>query len=171
MNKRAIYRIGVLLGATCFANWVFAEQNDLNIGRVFLTPDERLVLNKTRLEYYARAEDQPEDSITPAEEPERAETLAEQHQPAAPPLIVNGFVRRHGTSGTVWINGESSYDGDFAASNIDHLKTKIVGERIRVAPLNAEGSVYLKPGQVYEPNENTISDSYTVSDTPAIGAD
>ena len=171
MKTALILRIGLMTSLVCWANFTLAEREATNLGRVFLTPDERVTLDKMRRDRDAKLEQEDVEQAPLAEVPEPLEELIPEAPPLQPSLVVNGFVRRHGTSGTVWINGESSYDGDFAASNVDHLRTRIVGERIRVAPLNSQRPVYLKPGQVYEPNDDTISDSYTVSELPLPGTD
>ena len=144
-----------------------AEPTGVEFGRIFLTPAERLALDKKRTAHYAQ-----NDLVVPETPPELVEpefpeqTMQENAQPS-PRLIINGFVQRHGTSGTVWINGESSYDGDLAMSHVDHLRTKIIGRRVRVAPLDTDESVYLKPGQVYEPTEQVVSDAYSVPASPS----
>lgn len=170
MKMALILRIGLMTSLVCWANFTLAERAASNLGRVFLTPDERVTLDKMRRDRDAKSQQEDVEETPLAEVPEPLEEIIPE-APPHPSLVVNGFVRRHGTSGTVWINGESSYDGDFAASNVDHLQTRIVGERIRVAPLNSQRPVYLKPGQVYEPDDDTISDSYTVSELPPPGTD
>ena len=171
MKKAFILRLGLVFGLLCWSSFGFAERSVMDLGRVFLTPDERLALDKMREDRDAKSEQEEVEDAPLAELPEALEEIMPEPAPLQPSLEVNGFVRRHGTSGTVWINGESSYDGDLAASNVDHLQTRIVGERIRVAPLNSQQPVYLKPGQVYEPNDDKISDSYSVSELPVPGAD
>ena len=103
---------------------VVAVEGQHELGRVFLTPSERAVLDQQREEYYLPPDINPieEIPIEVVEEPEPGE-----EEVIGPALVVNGFVKRIGTSGTVWINGESTYDGDMANMNVDHLKTKIIG--------------------------------------------
>ena len=73
-------------------------------------------------------------------------------------------MKRTGTSGTVWVNGESSYDGDMATLNINHLKTQIVGKKVKLMPLDDQGVVYLKPGQGFNPQSQEVTKSYETID-------
>lgn len=127
------------------------------LGRVFLSPAERAALDKQREEFYSPPEIEPIEEIPLVLEQESPAAIEESVGPA---LLVNGFVKRAGTSGTVWINGESTYDGDMANLNVDHLKTKIVGKKVRVTPLDEQAVVYLKPGQEFIPEKGEIASGY-----------
>ena len=150
LNSSIFFVIPVLC---CLAAPVFA----LDLGRVFLSPSERAELNLQREQYYQPVEIEPVEVI-PFEAIPEPEIAADES--SAQPLLVNGYVKRHGTSGTVWINGESTYDGDMANMNVDHLKTRIIGQQVLVTPINEKQSVYLKPGQGFNPNSQEISDGY-----------
>lgn len=126
-------------------------------GRVFLSAAERAKLNKQREEFYAAPDIQPIDPV-PVAIKQNPEPISDEK--LGPALLVNGFVKRAETSGTVWINGESTYDGDMANLNVNHLKTKIVGKKVRIAPLDDEAVVYLKPGQGFNPEKQAITSGF-----------
>lgn len=150
----------ILIGASVvlgFAMPVFGADPKQDLGRVFLSPDERAALDTQREEYYLPADISLIEEM-PIEVVE--ELKSDEDEIIGPALVVNGFVKRIGTSGTVWINGESTYDGDMANMNVDHLQTKIVGKKVRVAPINEQASVYLKPGQAFNPAKREIANSY-----------
>ncbi|MEM7465344.1 MAG: hypothetical protein AAF387_00500 [Pseudomonadota bacterium] len=133
------------------------------LGRIFLTPAERMQLDKQRVEYHEPTK--PEEiKQTPVvieplieEEPEVVDSIAST-------LEINGYVKRQGTSGTVWVNGASSYDGDLFTNGVDHLGTKIVGRQVRIAPVNGDKVIYVKPGQIYQPGDDATSDTYVRAD-------
>ena len=140
---------------------VNAAEVTKQLGRVFLSPAERVALDKERAAHYAPATPEPVEPIVVIEEPEPSE-ISSAELPPDPTLLVNGYVKRANTSGTVWVNGESSYDGDLAGSKIDHSQTRIIGRSVKLAPLDDGPAVYLKPGQLFVPAENTVSDSYNL---------
>lgn len=164
MNRHVSLFLAILVMLSAIAGKVWATENQQSLGRVFLSPAERTVLDKKRSDHYQATKQEPEEQLPVAELPPPEVDLETDTIAESPTVLINGFVRRHGTSGTVWINGESSYDGDLAASNIDHLQTKIVGRQVRVVPLNmpkdGEEPVYLKPGQHYDPNEHRVTDAF-----------
>ena len=151
--------IGLVLMLT-FSVCVQAAEVGHELGRVFLSPAERATLDKERAEHYSPTISEPVEPIIVVEEPESGEFMEVAQKPK-PSLLVNGYVKRARTSGTVWVNGQSSYDGDLAVSEIDHLHTKIIGRSVKLAPLDDGEAIYLKPGQVFVPDENSVSDSYS----------
>ncbi len=133
-------------------------------GRVFLSAASRAKLNKQREEFYTAPDIKPIEPL-PVTIEQDPEPITDES--FGPPLVINGFVKRSETSGTVWINGESTYDGDMANLNVDHLKTKIIGEKVRVAPLDDEAVVYLKPGQGFDPEKREITSGFETNSTSA----
>ena len=172
MNRYISLPLAGLVMLSAIAGKVWANENQQSLGRVFLSPAERTALNKKRSDHYQASKQEPEKQQPVADLPQPEVDPEPDAIFESPPVLINGFVRRHGTSGTVWINGESSYDGDLAASNIDHLQTKIVGRQVRVVPLNmpeaGEEPVFLKPGQHYDPNEHRVTDAFRAPSGQAV---
>ncbi|MGR8946407.1 MAG: hypothetical protein ACU84Q_00050 [Gammaproteobacteria bacterium] len=162
MNNRLQQQIFSLIISLTLSHSAVAELTP-ELGRVFLTPAQRAALDEKRVEHLQPSEPEPIEQLPVVQ-------ISEENDPAAetapdPALMVNGYVKRANTSGTVWVNGESSYDGDLASSKLDHLQTKIIGRRVRLAPLTDEAAVFVKPGQIYVPEEGVISDSYSISES------
>ncbi len=132
-----------------------------DIGRLFLSPTDRLALDDARRQRDLPTVVEPIDVIPDVVELDPGPI---EDETSKPQIHVDGFVKRHGTSGTVWINGVSTYDGDLAPLNVDHQRTKIVGSRVQVAPLDAAASVILKPGQGFDPNNHEVAASYKLED-------
>lgn len=126
------------------------------LGRVFLSPDERRDLDKQRKQFYSPPVVEPIVEIPIIQQPE-SEAV---EQPVGPNLVINGYVKRSGTSGTVWINGETTYDGDVGSLQVDHRKTQIMGKQVKVAPINQADAIFLKPGQRFDRQRNEIVDLY-----------
>ncbi len=122
------------------------------LGRLFMTPEERAALDRLR-----------EQGSAPAVVEAAAEELPAPAEAAAPPeqpprITVNGFVRRPDGRSVAWVNGMSTLDGDFAAQHFAVPGTTR-GERVRIATPGDLPEVDLKPGQSFEPGTKRIVDA------------
>ena len=134
------------------------------IGRLFFSPDERAALERAR----RAVEPSPVVAENPVVEPE-PDVIPEVVERVRPTITVDGYVRRSRGPTTVWLNGESSYDGNPAASEIESRAARVTGKRVRVVPID-DDAVLLKPGQSYDPNTATTVDAYEQSVVPGDAA-
>ena len=134
-----------------------------DLGRLFLTPDERERLDKARQSTPEIAEIRPrERSVTQPQEEEA---------PEVPLIIVNGLVQRSDGATTAWVNGMNTVDGDFASEYIV-VETPAAGsQHVRIRTPAHLPDVDLKPGQAYEPSAQQVIDSYQIRPAPEAATD
>ena len=139
---------------------------DDGLGRLFHTPAERALLDASR-----EAVDLPVDEAGPAAE----RALVDSAPPLAPPtapVTVNGIVRRERGPSTAWINGTAGTRVELEARDGGHLRigrgsVEIGGER-RGAALDAPATrARVKPGQVFDPVQGRVVESFEQSVTPS----
>jgi len=127
-----------------------------DIGRLFFSPAERAALDRAR-----READAPPVAESSAPQTESVPQMMEPSAPIVRPAItIDGYVRRSDGSETLWVNGENSYDGDLASSNIKPLSATVRGHKVRLIPLEEDTVILLKPGESYDPNTGTTVDIY-----------
>lgn len=135
-------KITLLLGTLAVASQTLAAP--LEIGRLFLSPQERATLDRGGRLYRATR-----DTPLPA-----AASDANALAPVAPQNIqLDGYVVRPGND-TVWLNGESIRAGSTNSQGISpqtsqklpHVPIKLKDGRI----------VTLKVGEVFNPNTGTV---------------
>lgn len=132
-----------------------APNVNAEIGRLFFTPDERAALER------ARRQVQEAPTVEPEPVPVRTPVVSEMPpQEVLPVITVDGYVKRSGGEGTVWVNGDNSYAGGAADGSIDPRTARIRGQRIAIAPGGKHPPVLLKPGQSYDPRSATTADLY-----------
>ncbi len=132
------------------------------LGRFFLTPEQRVELERLR-------HAPPEPVVPPAPPPvveadlpppvtelSREEMLPPAPPPEVPPITVNGVVIRSGGQSTAWVNGRNTLEGDFSGDNIRVDRPR--GESVHIVTPEHLPDVTLKPGQTYDPATNTIVD-------------
>lgn len=133
------------------------------LGRFFLTPEQRVELE--RLRHAPPAPIVPPappppvveaDLPPPVTELSREEMLPPAPPPNVPPITVNGVVIRSGGQSTAWVNGQNTLEGDFSSDNIRVDRPR--GESVRIITPEHLPDVSLKPGQTYDPATNTIID-------------
>ncbi|MBT8445986.1 MAG: hypothetical protein HKO62_10665 [Gammaproteobacteria bacterium] len=113
------------------------------LGRLFLSPSERArleTLRRTEAEAAQLASGLPEAAAEPVAE------AAASPPPAA--VSFDGIVTRSDGTRTIWVNGESSYDGRFPELPLT-LRSGAPA-RVIVQPEGAD-AVVLKPGQRWDP--------------------
>ncbi len=150
----------LLVVSAAVNNVVLAE----DIGRLFLTPDQRARLQQLR--HATPAADAVLEVIEdtpPAPVADDAMAVGE----AVQSLTINGIVTRSDGTATVWVNGVNTYDGDLdaLAARVD-TDTAARG-RVNVQWPGSDRVVPLKPGQSYYPATDQVSDLY--EDTPIAG--
>lgn len=122
-----------------------------DLGRLFLSPEERATLDRLRATG-------PAETIVEGEDLQAAPVEAvETPPPQAPRITVNGIVRRSDGRGVAWVNGMSTLDGDFAAQHFN-VAGATRGERVRIGTPGDIPEVDLKPGQSFEPGTQRIVD-------------
>lgn len=131
-----------------------------DLGRLFFTPEERAELDAARRAPLVAADETTEPAAAPPE-------LAPDAPPvAAPPLTVNGLVRRaHGPS-TAWINGAPGTPGELVQDD---------GRRLRIGPDAVElgaaaARARVKPGQTYDPAAGRVVESFERAPADAAAA-
>lgn len=134
------------------------------LGRFFLTPEQRVELE--RLRHAPPAPVVPPappppvveaDLPPPVTELSREEMLPPAPPPDVPPITVNGVVIRSNGQSTAWVNGQNTLDGDFSSDNIRVDRPR--GESVHIITPEHLPDVTLKPGQTYDPGTNTIIDT------------
>lgn len=133
------------------------------LGRFFLTPEQRVELE--RLRHAPPAPVVPPappppvveaDLPPPVTELSREEMLPPAPPPTVPPITVNGVVIRSNGESTAWVNGQSTLEGDFSRENIHVDRPR--GKSVRIVTPEHLPDVTLRPGQTYDPATNTIID-------------
>jgi hypothetical protein len=130
------------------------------LGRLFLTPQERAALDRARHAVQAPVITQPEH------EPEPIDVTPEAVRGHEAPITVDGYVSRSGGPATVWVNGTDTFQGDLSEFGINAEHVEIETSRVRLPIGAAETPVLLKPGQSFDPGANAISDAYERRDSP-----
>lgn len=139
MNRRrgriAQVVVSLLLAAVpCVVTAGFTD----GLGRLFMTGQERTEIDRLRASG-PRSED-PASSMSP----NRFSSAA---------LRLDGVVRRSDGPDTLWVNGEHmAGDGRMDAR-----------DRVRVPAASAGRSIWMKPGQVFDPDNGAVRESYQAS--------
>lgn len=117
-----------------------------NLGRLFLSPAERVSLDRLR-EISPAPQGQVQEGGSAEEDAVPAET--------SPVISINGYVKRSDGKATVWVNG---LPVDEAESDDIKLEKNNGSSRVMVkSPTNGQ-KIKLKPGQYYEPASGKIAD-------------
>lgn len=138
MNRgyRRIARISVSLLLAALPCIVSAGFTD-GLGRLFMTGQERTEIDRLRASGPRNA-----DSASSAS-PDRFPT-------ASAGLRLDGVVRRSDGPDTLWVNGEHmAGDGRMDAR-----------DRVRVPAASAGRSIWMKPGQVFDPYNGAVREFY-----------
>jgi len=120
------------------------------IGRLFSSPAERSTLNYLRQSKKTNIAIQPEAPVQQAEPEVRALPNA---------INMQGYVKRtDGKQGTVWINDQAMQENS-GNKDVQVGKLPVNGNRIPLK-LPANGKyLTLKAGQVYDPENNRVSEA------------
>ena len=130
-----------------------ANTNAAELGRLFLSPAERAMLDRAR-----RAAATP-----PAPAPPPEPTAIAIDLPPPPPeisLTVDGYIARSGGAMTVWINGADATAGALAEVGVAAERLKLEHSAVRVPLPSQQRGVLLKPGQSFDPASKHVSDAY-----------
>ena len=152
IRDRTILALALLAAVVWGAAGTAAAED---LGRLFLTPDERERLDRAR---------QGTAEIVEARPRERRQIVTQQEEeaPQVPLIMVNGFVQRSDGTTTAWVNGMNTIDGDFASEYIA-VETPAVGSNhVRIRTPAHMPDVDLMPGQAYEPSAQQVLDSYQI---------
>jgi hypothetical protein len=133
--------------------WVMAAQS-AELGRLFTTPQERAMLEKSRHRPTPQVEKQPKR----IEKEPRGSAVEEIKAP--PRITINGVVSRTDGTSTVWVNGMNSLEDDLDAQHIYVDPTSTRGEKVTIRLPNSPLELRLKPGETYEPSASTVIDGY-----------
>jgi len=124
------------------------------LGRLFLSPKERVMLEKRRNAL-------PEEAPLVIAPPVRVETRREAAPPPDVPSIkLDGVVVRSRGSGTAWVNRVNSDTGDLSSQYITVDPKQITGKQVRIKTPGHLPDVDLKPGQTYQPTMGNVVDVY-----------
>jgi hypothetical protein len=123
------------------------------LGRLFTTPQERAMLEKSRHQPAPQVEKQPKRI-------EKKPSSVAEEVKAPPRITINGVVSRTDGTSTVWVNGMNSLDGDLNAQHIYVDSSSTRGEKVTIRLPNSPLELRLKPGETYEPSASTVIDGY-----------
>ena len=131
------------------------------LGRLFLTPQERAALDRARHTVKEQVAQQPvtETALTDI-------VLEDEELEAEAPVTVDGYVSRSAGPATVWVNGTDTFQGDLGEFGTDAQRVEIETSRVRIPIAGTDTPVLLKPGQSFDPGLNTISDVYERPNSP-----
>ena len=132
--------------------WVMSAQG-AELGRLFTTPQERAMLEKSRHRPAPQVEKQPKRI-------EKKPSSAMEEIKAPPRITINGVVSRTDGTSTVWVNGMNSLEDDLDAQHIYVDPTSTQGEKVTIRLPNSPRELRLKPGETYEPSASTVIDGY-----------
>lgn len=113
------------------------------LGRLFLTPEQRQALDKLR---YQKPVEQKLQEIVIEEEPAEPEPA-----PVIGGIYVNGLVYRQGGRSTAWVNQANTYQGDLGHRYLKIDGDAISPEEVEILIPAANKRVKLKVGEFYEP--------------------
>jgi len=142
--------------AVAFAVSGVAAADD-GLGRLFHTPAERALLDATR-----EAVELPADLSAPAAGPAAAASAPPPAPPTAP-VTVNGIVQRERGPSTAWINGATGTRGELEA--IDGGQLRIGRGAVELGGTQATRA-RVKPGQVFDPVQGRVVESFEQSVAP-----
>lgn len=134
--------------------WVMPAQG-AELGRLFTTPQERAMLEKSR----HRPTPQVEKQLKRIEKKPRGGSAVEEIK-APPRITINGVVSRTDGTSTVWVNGMNSLEDDLDAQHIYVDRTSTRGEKVTIRLPNSPLELRLKPGETYEPSASIVIDGY-----------
>ena len=153
MNKRhrTNYFYPVLSSLFLLSAGIIQNVNAEELGRLFLTPQERVRIDKIR---YA----QPK-----VEEPVKIviDEIVEQGPEPVPDLggiTVNGLVYRQGGKNTAWINNTNTFEGNLGNQYIEVDSGNIKPDNIKLKIHKNERDITLKVGETYETTTDKVTD-------------
>ncbi len=135
------------------------------LGRLFTTPKERLMLEKLRnakpvSEAVVVKSAEPVDEYFEEEFVEE-EFVEDEPQPGLEgPLSLKGVVYRETGSNTAWINEDNTYDGNLNSKNIDVRNRDIQKDEVKVQIPGDVTEITLKVGETYEPTPESPPEVY-----------
>jgi hypothetical protein len=152
----------LLLGALAAPLTASADEA---LGRLFMSSEDRNVLEQLRrlkslppeLTEQAAAEETPEETEEPVES--ELDPLAAILPPTGP-IGVSGMVTRSSGNNTAWVNGVSTLNGDFESQHFTVRTNAVTPNGVTVEIPSKGKGVRIKPGQTYDPESESIVDSY-----------
>ncbi len=138
---------------------VFATDS---LGRLFLSPAQRLKLERVR-ELSQQpptpvVEVMPEPEVInplPPEDTGLPEIPVDEEPVLTEPLVLRGVVKRANGKNAAWINDTSTLDGDSVMQDIQLHESDIASDGVKLKLPDNVTEVTLKVGQAYEPEQNT----------------
>lgn len=134
-----------------------AAAADDGLGRLFHTPAERALLDAAR-----EAVDLPADLPAPAAGSAVIESAPLPARPPAP-VTVNGVVQREHGPSTAWINGEAGTRAELEAMEGGELR---IGRGVIELRGAQATRARVKPGQVFDPVQGRVVESFDQSAAP-----
>lgn len=146
-----------------FAPVVYAQNNELELGTLFTTPEERVYLDYLREDFLATSQasdfdidEQIPPIIVISDETEANSSITE--------FIVGGFLNRRDGNRAAWINGVLINESELP-SNMEFISTG-TGLSLRIETETA--SFVLKPGQKLNTLSGQISEAFGLSSTDSL---
>lgn len=139
---------------------------DEDLGRLFHTPAERALLDAAR-----EAVALPLDVPVEAPGPTVPSAPGDDAPAAAAPVTVNGVVQRERGPSTAWINGAAGTRVELEARDGGQVRigrgvVEIGGERHGAARDVPATRARVKPGQVFDPAQGRVVESFEQSVAP-----
>lgn len=154
MSKRhkTRYLYFVLAGSFLFITGFVQNINAEQLGRLFLTPEERSRIDKIR--FAKPKQEEPvkiviKDIVT--EEPE-------EPVPDIGGIRVNGLVYRQDGKSTAWINNTNTFEGNLENQYIEVNSGDIKPDNIKLKIYKNETDITLKVGETYETTTDEVTD-------------
>ena len=125
--------------------------NAEELGRLFLTPEERNRIDRIR--YAQPKKEEPIKIVID-------ETFEEEPEPIPDigGITVNGLVYRQGGKSTAWINSTNSFEGNLGNQYIEVDSDNIKPGNVRLKIHKIERDVTLKVGETYETTTDKVTD-------------
>lgn len=143
---RALCRLaaGVVIAFSLSLPSAHAQQ----LGRLFLTPEERTLLEELRRESEI-VESEPSAVVKPVED-----------VPAVEQLTIDGLVIRSSGANSAWINGRPVTGGSSSREGVRVETTPARGGRVKIKLPSGVDTVELKPGQKIDVDSGVVVESY-----------
>jgi len=116
------------------------------LGRLFLTPEQRRVLDEQRSDPAIRIDTRLPKDLLPAR-------LAVDRR-----VVVNGLVRRGDADPVVWINGQRASGAPIAAGRLRVRHGTDRQNRVTLEGAGGKAVARLKPGQAWDPRTGAVTD-------------
>lgn len=136
----------ILLAALLLGTGSVTQSAEFSDQRVFTRPDQRERLDRAREAMRVR------EPATATGEP-----VTVEQPPPVPEVRLQGFIRRSDGPSAVWLNEQSTLEGDRVGGDLRVESGRLDGQTV-VIRLPDGRRIRLKPGQRYDPESGQVVD-------------